>query len=40
MNMTKRTIVIDLDTELGNKLYWFLKVLIEKYPDVIMDKES
>ena len=35
--MTTRTIIIDLDTVVGNKLYWFLKSIMEKYPDEIME---
>ena len=37
--MTTRTITIDIDTEMGSKLYWFLKVIKEKYPDVIREAE-
>lgn len=36
--MTKRTIIIDIDTELGNKLYWFLKSLMVKFPNEIKEK--
>jgi len=25
--MTKRTIIIDIDTPIGNRLYWFIKSL-------------
>ena len=35
--MTQRTIVIDLDTPIGNKLYWFLKALMEKYSTEIQE---
>ena len=38
--MTNRTLIIDIDTELGNKLYWFLKSLMEKYPDEIKEREQ
>jgi len=35
--MTIRKIVIDLDTPMGNKLYWFLRELMEKYPTEIQE---
>ena len=38
--MTKRTITIDLDTPIGNKLYWFLKAMMEKYPEEIKELEE
>lgn len=35
--MSKRIIIININTDLGNKLYWFLKELMNTYPDVIKD---
>ena len=35
--MTTRTLVIDIDTELGNKLWWFLKTIMDEYPDAIKE---
>lgn len=35
--MTIRTIEIDLDTPIGNKLFWFLSELMKKYPDEIKE---
>ena len=37
--MTKRTITIDLDTPIGNKLYWFLKEIMVSFPDEIKEIE-
>ena len=30
--MTTRVINLDMDSEIGNKLYWFLKELMKVYP--------
>ncbi len=38
--MTYRTVVIDIDTPMGNKLYWFLKELQLQYPTVIVEKKK
>ena len=38
--MTIRTITLDLDTAIGNKLYWFLRELMEKYPTEIQEKRE
>lgn len=38
--MTTRTIIIDIDTSIGNKLYWFLKELMKKYPNEIKEKRK
>jgi len=38
--MTKRIIEINIDSPLGNKLYWFLKLIMEKYPDEIKEREQ
>jgi len=35
--MTVRRIEINLDTILGNKLYWLLKELMAKYPEAIKE---
>jgi hypothetical protein len=37
---TERQLVINIETELGNKLYWFLKFLMRDYPDIIMEKKE
>ena len=37
--MTRR-IIIDMDTPIGNKLYWFLKELMTRFPDDIKELES
>ena len=35
--MTTRIIVIGLDTPVGNKMYWFLKEIMVKYPTAIKE---
>ena len=35
--MTIRTITLDIDTVMGNKLYWFLRELMKKYPTEIQE---
>jgi len=36
--MVLRTIVIDIDTSIGNKLYWFLREMMNEYPTEIQEK--
>lgn len=36
----ERSVVIDIDTGLGNKLYWFLKEIMENHPSVIQDRKD
>ena len=38
--MTKRTIILNLDTEVGNKLYWVLKLIMDCYPFAITELEE
>ena len=35
--MAIRIINIDIDTAIGNKLYWFLREMMEKYPSEIQE---
>jgi len=36
----KRTITIDINTHLGNKLYWFIVAMIKEHPEVITEAED
>jgi len=38
--MTERTIIINLDIPLGNKIYWFLKAIMVKFPDALKEIEQ
>ena len=38
--MTTRTLIINLDTEEGNKIYWFLKLIMDCYPSAIKELEE
>ena len=35
--MTSRIILLDLDSSVGNNLYWLLKELMSKYPNEIRE---
>lgn len=35
--VNKRTIIIDIDTSIGNKLYWFLKEIMKEIPEIIKE---
>lgn len=35
--MTSRTIVIDIDTSIGNKLYWLLKEIMKKNSEALWE---
>ena len=37
--MTKKTIIIEIDSALGNKIYWLIKDLMMTYPWVFEEKE-
>ena len=32
--MTKRIIEINIDTNTGNTLYWFIRAIMDKHPEV------
>jgi len=38
--MTERTIIINLNTQLGNKLYWFLKSIMVNFPDALKESKK
>ena len=35
--MTKRIIEFNIDTNAGNTLYWFIKAIMDKYPEVFRE---
>ena len=37
---TTRKIVLNIDTPVGNRLYWFLKELMSRYPIEIQEEEQ
>ena len=38
--MTKRTIIIEIDSSIGNKMYWLIKDLMATYPWVFEEEET
>ena len=37
---TTRTIVLNIDTPVGGKLYWLLKELMDRYPIEIQERKE